>query len=137
MSWKIKATLTVLFFVSLPAAAGELTVQGKEGGALRRLFAVCDSANEKCAGGTCKVNVTNLACEQNAESMWGNCTYKCNNNEHMLSGDQAMALFKPLAKQKKVIQKKEGIESFKDASLSCEPLKGDASVCKIKHSKIK
>ncbi|MBX3021115.1 MAG: hypothetical protein KF799_05505 [Bdellovibrionales bacterium] len=118
--------------------AGELKVQNASGAAFRRLFAVCDSTSEKCFGGKCKLALTELRCERVPDSMKASCTFKCNGNEHMLTGDQALSVFKAVESHKKMIEKTESTETFKDASVACEALKSETSgLCKIKHSKIK
>lgn len=127
-----------LIFVSLLANAGEIKLTENKGLSLRRLFAVCESPDAKCSGGKCKINLTQLKCERVPGGTKGNCTFKCNGNEHMLTGDQALDVFKNIEGQKKMIQATESTESFKDASITCDPVKSETSaVCKIKHSKIK
>lgn len=128
--------MTLLF--SFASYAGEIKLKAAPATPFRRLFAVCESKDAKCSGFSCKMNLTALTCERVPGGVKGSCTFKCNGQDHMLSGDQALEIFKSVENQKKMIEKTETTEAFKDASVSCEASKTESSgVCKIKHAKIK
>jgi hypothetical protein len=130
--------LCICVVLSPAVFAGQFNITGGPGVNVRRLFSVCDSQDAKCEGGKCKFTLTKLTCESTPAEMKGNCTFACNGAQHILTDEQALAVFKALSPQKKMIEKTGTTEAFKDASITCEPMVAmDAAKCSVKHSKIK
>lgn len=130
--------MLLMLLLSFSVHAGEIKLKDAPATSFRRLLAICESQDAKCSGFVCKMSVTALKCERVPGGVKGSCTFKCNGGDHMLTGDQALEVFKVVEKQKKMIETTESTEAFKDASVVCESSKTAVSgVCKIKHAKIK